>query len=223
MRAGMLIATLLLTAPAVAAADPVVAPGGKPGVATAWKAAGKNVELTIKDGFAAKDVAAAIVKGVSGAKAEIADGKVTVSGVPIKKLVAALQKVQVEPALDDIGAAFAAIQGAEVGEESTGSSIRATSETTLPGETATRELTGKVTEVRYGKFPHVALTIQTSEGALAVIPRILTDKTGAIASDDASSRQNVSAWYARAGDQVKITVGDKAKRYWVATRYERVR
>ena len=86
--------------PLSALAEPVVSPGGKPGAAKAWSTQDGALVLELVPGFTADAVAAAIQKGVAGAKASSKDGKVTVTGVEEKKLLVALEKVDVSA--DDV-------------------------------------------------------------------------------------------------------------------------
>jgi len=211
--------TLLISLlPALAAAEPVVAPGGKPGVATSWKEAGGALVLSLAEGANPKEVADAIAKGVPGAKCAVKDRTVSVSGVPAAKLLVALEKIDVTSELDDIDGAFAALKGGA--DDDSGSSIRATSNATIPGPEA-KVVTAKVLAVHHRQFPFVALTVLADGEKLTVVPRIVAKK-GLIAADDTASQKNVSAWYARPGDQVKLSLVAHDK-VWVADSFERIK
>lgn len=214
-------AVLLLAAPA--SADTIVLTGGKPGVATAWKTDGDAVVLTIKDGFSASEVAAAIARAVPGAKATSDAAMVRVTGLTEKALVAALERVEVDEELDDIDSAFAAMATAGGDDEGSGSSIRATSAATIPSPDAARSIVGKVVSIRHKRFPLVLVTLKTDTGeTITVVPRIAA-RGGVIVSDDKQSQANVSAWYARPGDRVKVDVAEKKNNVWIAQTFARVR
>lgn len=219
--------------PLSALAEPVVSPGGKPGAAKAWSSQDGAVVLELVPGFTADAVAAAIQKGVAGAKASAKDGKVAVTGVDEKKLLVALEKVDVSA--DDVDAMVSALQGG--GDEGSGSSIRATKAAELPGASAPAELQvvgATVLSVKHGKYPHVAVTLK-----LDVIPKALADagvkpgakvtvvprvqlEGGRIAPTDERSKTNIGAWYARTGDKIQVAIeGQNPQGFWVAAQFER--
>lgn len=226
------VAAVSFASASVALADSVVSPGGKPGVATKWTKGADGVTLTLKEGFDPAAVAEAIGKGVPGAKAKAAGAKVVVSGVDEKKLIAALEKVQVE-AGDDVNAMFAAMQkpGGGGDEEGSGSSIRATNKTTVPGGEVTEQVSGTVVDVKYGTYPHVAVVITVDEspdgseakkGAKITVLPIVKMAGKAVDSSDEASKTNIGAWYARAGDKVTVKLtGKPEKGAWQAVLFER--
>ena len=84
--------------------------------------------------------------------------------------------------------------------------------------------------MQHKRFPVVVITMKLSEGAgdlkkgakVSFVPAIMAPG-GIIASDDERSKKNVSAWYSRRGDRVKVSLGAKKKKYYSATRFERLR
>ena len=234
MKSTTLTIALLAALSAPAAADTLVQPGGKPGVATSWKASGDKVVLEIKEGFAAAEVAEAIKKAVPGAKAEAKGQTVSVAGVPQDKLITALERIEVSPAADDIDAMFASIQNPGSEDEGSGSSIRATQNTEIPEPGEGAKVMATVVGVRHNRFPLVAVTVRVDQvdgtqtgvakgGQIVVVPLVQT-KDGIIQSGDARSQKNVSAWYARAGDKVSLQLGQpEGKKFWVALAFERLR
>jgi len=226
-------AGLLLSAFA-ANAETVISPGGKPGAAKSWAANGGVITLDLVPGFTPDAVAAAIQKGVAGSKASVKDGKVIVSGVDEKKLLAALEKIDV--AADDVDAMVAALQGG--GEEGSGSSIRATKAAEIPQPSASpaaEEAVGAtVISLKHGKYPHVAITLKLDKipksladagvkagKEVTVVPRVNLEN-GKIAPADDRSKANVGAWYARPGDKVQVAIeGQNPQGFWVASRFER--
>jgi hypothetical protein len=238
---GSMLSLTLLAAPLAAGADPLVAAGGKPGVAKSWTAKGDTATLVLAEGFVPADVAAAIEKGVAGTTAKAqGNNKVVVSGKPLPELLGALEKVDVSPPLDDVNQMFAALQGAGGGGgegEGSGSSIRATSDAdfsaVIEDRTASAEAT--VVEVKHGDYPFVAITVSLVSVPKAaanwlkkgekvtVVPRINAVR-GVIAKGDEQSKINVGAWYAKKGDKVSLKLEGKTKQgFWVAERFERMR
>jgi hypothetical protein len=195
-------------------------------------AKGGTATLVIKDGFSASEIAEAIVREAPGAKCEISDTEVKVTGISHADLIKALAGIEVDEAVDDIDGAFAAIQNPMGMDDGSGSSIHATKQRTLPGmaapktETATKDMpsySGVVLKVKNKRFPLVVLTVKTSSGEkLTVIPQIHMIH-GIIKSDDKSSKQNLAAWYSRPGDQVSFKIVKKEKSFWVATDFDRAR
>jgi hypothetical protein len=220
--------------PLLASADPLVAPGGKPGAAKSWSAKGTTVTLTLADGFSAEEAAKAISKGVPGASAK-AEGTSTVivSGLEESKLISALEKVDV--AGEDVDQMFATLRGAGGDGEGSGSSIRATSAKDFSEVIKDPEakIAAVVVEVKHGTYPHVAVTVKIDQPlkdspikkgeVVTVVPRITVNK-GVIAKDDEQSKTNVGAWYAKKGDKVQLKLEGKTKQgFWVAERFERVK
>lgn len=230
-----MITTLALTlVPLAASADPVVTKGGKPGAAKAWSTKDAAVVLELVPGFTADAVAAAIQKGVPGAKAVAADGKVTVTGVEEKKLLVALEKIDVSA--DDVDAMVSALQGG--GDDGSGSSIRATKAAEIPGAAAVEPalVPATIVSVKHGKYPFVAVTLRLdsvpkaladagvkARGNLTVVPRVVLEG-GKIAPTDERSKTNIGAWYMRTGDKVQVAIeGQNPQGMWVAARFERAK
>ncbi len=225
-------------APLAVSADPVVAKGGKPGAAKAWSTQDGALVLELVPGFTADAVAAAINKGVAGAKATAQGGKVAVAGVEEKKLLVALEKIDVSA--DDVDAMVSALQGGG-GDEGSGSSIRATKAADLGAAgggaaVAPVLVPGTVLSVKHGKYPFVAVTLKldTVPKALAdagvkpgakvtVVPRVQLEG-GRIAPSDEQSKANIGAWYARSGDKIQVAIeGQGPQGFWVAARFERAK
>lgn len=227
------IAILSLVCAQTALADPLLKPGQKPGVATAWSSAGGTTTLTLAAGFAADAVAGAIQKAVPGAKASVHDGKVQVSGVEEKALLAALEKVEVGGGGDDVDAMVAALQGVG-GDDSSGSSIRATKQADFSKVVAAEAppISATVISVKHGKYPFVAVTIELGEvpkgvegvkpkDHITVVPRVAS-KNGVIAPTDERSKTNIGAWYVRPGDVVTVGLeGLTPQGFWAAAVFER--
>ncbi|MFO0723155.1 MAG: hypothetical protein U1E65_05195 [Myxococcota bacterium] len=228
MRATIAALTLLFAQAAVA--DPLLKTGQKPGGVTAWATAGGTTTLTLAAGFSAEAVAFAIQKNIAGSKATAAGGKVAVTGVEEKALLAALEKIDVAGG-EDVDAMVAALQGVG-GDE--GSSIRATKQADFSKVVApsTPPLAGTVVSVKHGKYPYVAVTIQLSDvpkgvegikakDQITVVPRI-ESKNGVVAPTDDRSKTNIGAWYVRPGDPVTVALeGQTAQGFWVAAAFER--
>lgn len=224
---GVALATTL-TLGGAASADPLVRPGGKPGVAQAWTRVPGGLALTIADGYGADQVRAAIEAAVPGAKLTIADGKLVVGGLDEKKLLAQLEKVDVST--DEVDAMVQALQG---GDDASGSSIRATNNAfAAVVDVSTPPLAAEVVRVKHGKYPFVAVTVRLDarprDPALAKLPKELTVvprvelKGGVIAPSDARSRVNIGAWYVKPGDKVSVALeGQTEKGFWVARAFER--
>jgi hypothetical protein len=236
-RRTLFIAALLLFPAQAFAGESLVGPGGKPGVATEWSSAGGNVTISVKNGFNPAAVAAAIQKGVAGSTAKVDGGKVVVSGVAQAKLLSALEKISVEPGMDDVDSNFAAIQNMGGGEEEgSGSSIRASKTTDFSEVMKESALIATVKQVQQGSFPVAFLVLKVVEvpagapeaikkgATITVVPRIRTLEGGSIDPKDSQSTLNVGAWFARPGDKVAIRLGSAVKDKkdtWLATSYER--
>jgi hypothetical protein len=227
--AGVALATAL-TIGGVASADPLIRPGGKPGVAQAWTRVPGGLALTIAEGYGADQARAAIEAAVPGAKLTIADGKLIVGGLDEKKLLALLEKVDVST--DEVDAMVQALQG---GDDASGSSIRATNTGSFAEvvDASTPPLAAEVVRVKHGKYPFVAVTVRLDarpkDPALAKLPKELTVvprvelKGGVIAPSDARSRVNIGAWYVKPGDKVLVALeGQTEQGFWVARAFERV-
>jgi hypothetical protein len=220
------------------AGEALVGAGGKPGVATEWSSAGANVTITVKSGFNPAAVAAAIQKSVAGSTAKVEGGRVVVSGVAQPKLLAALEKITIEPGMDDIDSSFANIQNMGGGEEEgSGSSIRASKTTDFSEVMKESALVATVKQVQQGSFPVAFLVLKVVElpaaggpegikkgSTITVVPRIRTLDGGSIDPKDSQSTLNVGAWFARPGDKVAVRLGGAVKDKkdtWLATTFER--
>lgn len=231
-----LLATLAvgLLGTSVALADPVVAPGQKPGVAASWTKDGATTTLVIAAGYDANEVAETIVAEVKGAQAKADGQQVVVTGVATAALLAALEKVDVAPAGDDVDAMLSALQNPGGEDDGSGSSIRATNDKAdfeavrgPPGQL----VVGRVLKVRRARFPLVFITVKVERGpksgdgpakgdTIVVLPRVKS-KGGVVDPADAASQLNVGAWYAQPGDRVKVRLESKEKKVWVAKAFER--
>ncbi len=235
VRALYLLPITLLFAP-LAHADPVVAPGGKPGAALKWTQKGKVTTLELGEDFDAADVAQAIQKSVKGASAKASGTKVTVSGVDAKALLTALEKIDVEPVNDDVDAMLSAMQNPGGEEEGSGSSIRASKATDFSDVIGAQTglITAKVTKVKKRRFPFVMLQMRvtkTPKGFKAlkrgqrikVVPHLKLKK-GQIVPDNKMTKLNLGAWYAHPGDRVQLRLKKAPKgKLWIAEAFKRVR
>lgn len=226
---------VLLAAPAGALADPVVTPGGKPGVATSWAEKNGAVTLVIAGDFDPASVAESIKTNVAGAHPRVAGKEVVVSGLPLAQLLTALEKVDVARSGDDIDAMLQAIQAPGGNEEGSGSSIRATAAADFADVVGDRQglVIGKVTQVRRAQYPLVFVTVKITKlpkdaidglkkgATITVLPRVKS-KAGVIDMNDKASKLNVGAWYAQSGDTVALRL-EKPERndVWVASAFER--
>jgi hypothetical protein len=230
LAAGAALATAM-TLGGSASADPLVRPGGKPGVAQAWARVPGGLALTLADGYGADQVRAAIEATIPGAKITVADGKLVVGGVDEKKLLAQLEKVDVST--DEVDAMVQSLQGVG-GDDASGSSIRATSTANFASvvDASTPPLAAQVVRVKHGKYPFVAVTVRLDarprDPALAKLPTEITVvprvelKAGVIAPSDARSRVNIGAWYVKPGDKVSVSLeGQTEQGFWVARAFER--
>jgi hypothetical protein len=144
----------LLAAPAAGFADPLVAAGGKPGVATSWAEKNGVVTLVIAPDFDAGQVAEAIKSGVKGASTKVSGNEVLVSGAPLGTLLPALEKLEVSRSGDDVDAMLEAIQAPGGKDDGSGSSIRATQAadfSDVVGDKASL-VVGKVTAVKRAQY-----------------------------------------------------------------------
>lgn len=220
----------------VASADPVVRPGGLPGVATGWESSGKVVTLTIDGDFDAEAVAAAILESVKGAQAKADGQQVVVTGVDEAALLAALEKIDVSGGGDDVDAMLSALQNPGGEEDGSGSSIRAGKKVDFdavkgpPGHL----VTGKVVKVKRGRYPLVLVSVRVAKApksgkgpargtTVRVLPYVKSTD-GVVDPTHAQSQLNVGAWYARPGDRVKLRL-EPTKRdgVWIAKAFERVK
>ena len=225
---------LVLLLPAVAIADPVVGPGGKPSAAVSWSSSGGAVVLKISSDFDAATVAKAISSGVPGATAKADDEQVVVSGVKEADLLKALEKVEVEQASDDVDEMLSALQNPGGDEEGSGSSIRATQAADLSGVLGkkTELIRAKVIAVKRHRFPLVMVTVRLEKvpksvkglrrgATITVIPRVKS-RNGIIDPNDKASKLNVGAWYAQRGDKVMLRLEKPAdKKVWIAAAFDR--
>jgi hypothetical protein len=233
-RIAALLSLAALFAAAPAGADPVVGPGGVPGVATAWRSADGATRLTIDGDFDPNAVAEAIRAGVPGAKVRVDGAAVTVRGVAQAELLTALEGIEVDSSVDDVDAMLSALQNPG-GDDGSGSSIRAGKRVTFdavsgpPGPI----VFGEVTKVKRGKYPLVLISVKLSKSpeaeqgpkrgsTIRVLPFVKA-KNGVVDSTHAQSQLNVGAWYAQRGDQVRLRLETEARKgIWVAKAFERV-
>lgn len=232
--------TAALAAPAGAAGSaPIVERGGKPGAATSWsEEASQVVSLRLDTSYDPEEVSRAIEAGVRGAKAQpTGSSKVVVTGVPLSRLLRALERVDVDPVTDDIEAMLSAIQNPGGNSDGSGSSIRATKETDFSDVLGPPEalVAARVIKVRRARFPLVFVTVQVTArpktrefdirkgSKITVLPRVKS-RRGVVDPEDKPSQLNVGAWYAQPGDSVKLRL-EKAKRrgVFVARAFERIR
>lgn len=217
------VAACLVAVSLPVAAETIVAADAKPSVATAWRSEGDTVILTVKSGFSPTDVADAIRRGIPRVIASPAEGEVRVKGIDQDALLLALERIEVDPELDDIDEMFAAIRTGpeETVDEGSGSSIRATRAT---GDAkAPPVVTGQVKSVHHKRFPLVAVTLVLETGAgdleagqsLTIVP-VIGEPSGPLAE------KNLAAWYARPGDRIRVELTRKTGKYWVADKFDRL-
>lgn len=224
---------LLLAAPALA--EPVVSPGGRPGVATAWERAGDAVLLTVDADYDASVVADAVREAMPKAKVTVEAGKVVVRGVADKDLLSALEAVDVPSMQDDVDAMLSALQNPGGDDDGSGSSIRAGKKVDFdevkgpPGPL----VVGEVLKVRRGRYPLVLIQVKIDKApargagpkrgkTVQVLPYVKA-KDGVVDSTHAQSQLNVGAWYTQRGDKVKLRLEPEPRNgVWVAKAFERV-
>ena len=225
----------LLAVPVSAFADPLVAPGGKPGVATSWAEKNGAVTLVIAGEFDPTQVAEAIKGGVKGSATKVDGKSVVVSGVPLAQLLGALEKLDVARTGDDVDAMLEAIQAPGGKEDGSGSSIRATQAADFSDVIGDRAglVIGKVTAVKRTQYPLVFVTVKIAKlpkdgpeglkkgAVITVLPRVKS-KGGVVDLTDKSSKLNVGAWYTQVGDTIGLRL-EKPERndVWVAAAFER--
>lgn len=213
------LAALLFGLPAFA--EPVVAPGKKPGIATAWRGEGKRVVLELQAERDPVAVAEAITKAVPGVKVKVKGSDLEVSGLALDALLSALEKVEVEANLDDVNSMLAAMQAGGRDDDASGSSIRATQAADFSDVLGEPEglVLGKVVDVRHAAFPQVVVTVEVARvpgglkgvrrgASIQVLPRVKL-KDGAPDPADKASTLNVGAWYVQPGDRVRIRLATK--------------
>lgn len=217
MRAISVSLVFALSLPALASAEPVVKPGGKPGAATSWTAKQDAVVLEISEEYDAEEVAAAVSDKVEGASAKAKGTTVIVTGVAEAKLLEALAEIEVEPSMDDIDEMLTALKNPGGGDdEGSGSSIRASRASDFSDVLGAKEeqVLARVVSVKRHRFPMVVVTLkvmQVPKGVrgvrrgqtLEVIPRVKS-RNGIVDPNDKASKLNVGAWYAVKGDRVRL-------------------
>lgn len=229
------LALLLSAAPGFA--DPVLQPGGKPGVATEWSSASGVITLRIGEGFDAEEVATAIRDTLPGAQAKADGPQVVVTGVDEAKLLAALEKIDVggDGDGDEVDEMLSALQNPGGDEDGSGSSIRAGKKVDFdavkgpPGHL----ILGKVVKVRRGRYPVVLVSVKVqrtpksgkgpARGSTVRVLPLIKSSEGVVDATHAQSQLNVGAWYARRGDRVKLRLSGERDGIWVAKAFERVK
>lgn len=222
-KVAVLLGLTLLAAP-VFAQSLITMEGGKPkaGVVTAWSGSGKKVELTVKDGTNAGQVAEAIQSNVEGVKsAKVVGGKVQVVGLEQDALLAALAEVSLGG--DDVGALAQA--GMDGGDEGSGSSLRA-KKTAKINELFKDRATvakGTVVSVEGDKFPHAIVKVKVlagptgpagksvRKGATVAFTPVIAVKGGAPDLSDDITQVNMGAWFLKPKDTVQVKVGNETK------------
>lgn len=194
----------------------------KPALVTAWSGSGKKVELTIKAGTDAAQVAEAIQSSVDGVKkAKVVGGKVQVIGLPQDELLKALADVSLGG--DDIGALAAA--GMDGDDGGSGSSLRAKKTAKLDAMFKDRATVAKgtVVSVQGGKFPNTTVKVRilagptgpagkkVRKGATVAFVPVIEMKGGQPDLSDENTQVNVGAWYLEPKDKVKIKVGKEVE------------
>ncbi len=217
-------------------ADPVIAPGQKPGVATSWSASkDKVLTLRLSSKYEPAEVADAIADEISGIRIKKGKNSLTIRGMDSAKLLRALERVEIN-ASDEVDDMLAALQNPGADDADSGSSIRATQKTSLPPSTAPKgtSVVGRVTRVRRSKFPWVVLTVKVQElpstastsdlrpgQTIEVVPRVPRNRWS-VNSADKMSKMNIGAWYAQSGDRVHLHLEPARKKdVWVAASFKR--
>ena len=217
------VALLLLAVPAFAQSL-IEMDGEKPkaGLVTAWKGSGKKVELTVKSGTDASQVAETIQSNVEGVKsAKVVGGKVQVVGLEEPALLKALAGVTLGG--DDIGALAQA--GMDSDEGGSGSSLRAKKTAKLNKLFKDRATVAKGTVVAVGgdKFPHATIKVrilagptgpagkQVRKGATIAFTPVIKMKGGQPDLSDDDTQVNIGAWYLEPKDKVQVKVGKEIK------------
>lgn len=194
----------------------------KPGLVTAWKGSGKKVELTVKKGTDASEVADAVQAKVDGVKkTKVVGGKVLVIGLTEADLLKGMDGVELGG--DDIGALAMASLGDE--DEGSGSSLRAKKTAKVNKLFKDRKTVAKGVVVSVGgkKFPLSAVKVRVLSGPTGPLgkkvrkgktvvfhPKIQM-KGGAPDLSDDLTQVNIGAWYFEAKDRVTIKIGKEVK------------
>ncbi len=194
----------------------------KPGLVTAWSGSGKKVELTVKAGTDAKQVAESIQSNVEGVKsAKVVGGKVQVVGLDQDALLKALALVTLGD--DDVGAL--AMAGRDEDDGGSGSSLRAKKTAHVNEMFKDRATVAKGTVVSVGgdKFPSTVIKVkiiagptgpsgkQVRKGATIAFTPVIAMKAGAPDLADENTQVNVGAWYLKPKDSVQVKVGKEIK------------
>ncbi len=224
----LLISCLLLLTPWLASAEPLITMEGgkaKPGVVTAWSGKGKKVELTLKAGADAGEVAEAIQSSLDRVKAKVKGGKVLVIGKKQEDLLAELAEVALGE--EDLGELANAAGEDDLGS---GSSLRAKKVDTLKAAFKDRAKVamGHVVSVTQGPFPGTKVKVRITRGPTGALskrirkgrtitfyPKITSKKGSANYRDDAT-QVNLGAWYLRPKDRVRVRIGKAAGKGFVA-------
>lgn len=189
----------------------------------------KGFRLTPIGKHSAKDLEKTLQKAFPKAKIQLQSKSLRIQGVELAPLTATLTalrqaKPETPSAEDEVDLMLADVRNQGDVDSDSGSSIRATQETTLaPKET---QIQGEVVDVRRLRFPvvHIRIKLKSPFGALkvgdelVVIPEIRV-KRGR--PTDAASKQNLDGWYAYPGDRIQAdrVKADAKGRLWV-TRYQ---
>lgn len=217
---------------AVATAEPVLSPGGKPGVAESWTANGEVVTLVIGADHDAEAVAKAILEQLEGVSAKTEKNRIVLTGMKKDALVAALTKVDIAGA-DDVDEMLAAMQKPG-GDEDSGSSIRATKAVDFSDVVGAKhqQVTAKVLEVERARYPYVTIKVRIVKvprkfrdfkagHVLSVVPKIRT-KDGSVDQEDRATMLNIGAWYVQPGDRVVMRMDEKRSELWIAEAFKRL-
>jgi hypothetical protein len=219
----ILVGLLLLAAP-VFAQSLITMDGGKPkaGVVTAWSGSGKKVELTVKAGTDATQVAEAIQSNVEGVKsAKVVGGKVQVVGLEQDPLLKALAEVSLGG--DDVGALAQA--GMDEEDGGSGSSLRAKKTAKLNELFKDRATVAKgtVVAVEGDKFPNAIIKVKilagptgpagktVRKGATVAFTPVIAVKGGHPDLADENTQVNMGAWFLKPKDAVQVKVGKEVK------------
>ena len=208
--------------------------GAAEGPVAELSASDGRVEVRVRPGWDAADIASALGRELPKAQILVDGSTVVVEGAGIEAVRVVLDRAPVERSLDDIDALLADMREANQTDSGSGSSVRARRDLKTDEEEETAApIVGVVESVKRQRFPLVLVGVvvrTAAEGArveaddrVMVLPRVRS-RRGVIDPDDEQSKLNIGAWYVRPGDRVRLVLEPRpeGQPVWVARSFERL-
>jgi hypothetical protein len=226
--ARVLAASLALAPLSAFAADTLVVAGTdgsfKPGLAKSWTGSGDTVTFILAEGVDGKQTASLLKDRLAQAKVAFAEGKLTVTGIPMPALLDQLAHLSLSGEADPL-AVLASLGGSVPSGEGpeAGGSIRASKPTAIgsllatPALQAGERVDAEVVDVVRGAFPQVSLKLKVrhaatsgplkgklASGKVVEFPVLVAIKKGYVDFSQAATQRNLAAYYLRKGDRVAV-------------------